>query len=248
MSRSGTTFLGNLLTLDESRSIYLHEPVKLLLREKYRELPDNKELFWDYAFNEKLKCRKLHYLVFIVIREILAKRVKSGQVFCIKPIAMYDLVSEVRETLNCHVVYIVRHPCGYIESLVRQQGRKVDEPSKKLSNELFQAWGEEWSRQHNDLLTKMKNDDEWKFIKFEDLCVNTARIMNDLYSSFDLGWSEEINLKIKEMTSTNSDDYYGVQRMSQQEINKYADTLSDSDIEAIREGTLKHMTELYENF
>ena len=106
LSRSGTTFLAEALTLRNDEAIKLHEPVKKLLRLSYqgdggRSADD--EAFWGWVFESERIPWKVHLLVCAIALEALRS---SERLLCIKPISMSDCVEETAAAIGGSVVFI----------------------------------------------------------------------------------------------------------------------------------------------
>ena len=247
MSRSGTTFLGRLLALDASRSLYIHEPVKNILRVKYEasQVEGNTEGFWPYVFSDRMRPFKLHALV-CTVAYLLWRDRHSRKSLVIKPISMIDTYEKAASILGSRVVYICRHPCGRTESFVRQAEHEENRTIDSLSE--FERLGDDWGRTHKKALTIHRAHPGWKWVVFEELCQSPVKIARELYDDLNLKWSHDVATKIEEMTTTESDDLYGTIRDAGKQIAKWQSALSSDQVEAIRRGTQVHNTNLYEGF
>lgn len=249
MSRSGTTFLGKSLALDESTALYVHEPVKLLLQNKYASVKEDKPEFWSYVFQDNKKKLKVHYLVCVVLNNIITGKIKSGGVLCIKPITMIDCMQEVSDTLKCSVVYISRHPCGYADSMKRQALAYHDHSSAGVfDNQRLESLGYGWGEKNKAILDLFSKNEHWIWVVFEDVCLNSASMFKDIYRRLRIEWTEEVEAKLLKMTNTPSDAFYGTNRKSSGEAEKWKKSLSEEEIEAVKSGSLKHKTGIYDGF
>lgn len=244
MSRSGTTFLGNVLTLDNKQSVYVHEPVKHLLSIQFQE-QNHSMPFWEYVFVEERKSIKVHFLVCSVLRYVLSRGLKTGDVLCIKPISMVDCIEETFNTLGGSILFISRHPCGRTESIIRQ--RKIENTEPPGIQELTDL-GREWGKIHHVVQQQFNRHEDWMWIYFEYLCENPHEEIRSLYEKYNLDWSDLVEEQIVNMTTTNSTDFYETNRNSKAQINKWKSALTRKQVEAIRAGTVHFKTELYKGF
>lgn len=246
LSRSGTTFLAEALTLRNPGAVKLHEPVKKLLRHLYtgpggRSADD--ERFWQWVFEPDRIAWKVHLLVCAIALEALRS---SRKLLCVKPISMSDCVEEAAAATAGSVVFISRHPCGRSDSLMRQRGLAADalRPDLKALEEM----GREWAGAHASFKRAIASHPDWVWLKFEDLCADPVPVLRATYERLGLVWSEEVAHDLTKMTSTESSDFYGTLRNSRAQIDKWEKSLTGEEVEAIRAGTRPYATGLYEGF
>ena len=234
MSRSGTTFLSTSLSLGPHTN-YLHEPVKMLMLDKHKALfKTDAPPFWDYVFFEKNIPRKVHYLVMVVLGEVLFGKTGKGEVLCIKPISMFDSVAQVSQAFPlASIVYISRSPYGYVDSLIRQAQQDLEYKERKFNHAELENVARGWKTQNDKILQLFATNPDWHWVDFEALCNEPVEYVRGLYRELDLKWDEEIQQVIDTRTSTNSDEYYGVNRDSQAQIDKWKSNLSDDQINII---------------
>lgn len=246
LSRSGTTFLAEALTLQNEDAIKLHEPVKKLLRRSYRGPADRAvdgAAFWRWVFEAERVPWKLHLLVCTIAVEALRA---SDCILCVKPISMSDCVAEAAAATGASVAYISRHPCGRSDSLMRQ--RLLDPQAPRPDVEAFEQMGREWGAAHADFTREIATHPDWVWLKFEDICVEPVAKLKQAYARLGLDWSEAVAMELTRMTSTESSEFYGTLRNSRAQIDKWKKTLSEADVEAIRRGARPFDTDLYEGF
>jgi hypothetical protein len=246
LSRSGTTFLAEALTLRNQRAVKLHEPVKKVLRYSYpgpggRSADD--ERFWRWVFEPDRIPWKVHLLVCATALEALRS---SRQLLCIKPISMSDCVEEAAAATGGSVVFISRHPCGRSDSLMRQ--RQLAANGSRPDVRAFEAMGREWAVAHASFKREITSHPDWVWLKFEDLCADPVPVLKATYERLGLVWSEGVARDLTEMTSTESSDFYGTLRNSRAQIDKWKKSLTGEEVEAIRAGTRPYATGLYEGF
>jgi len=235
MSRSGTTFLGRTLSL-RSDVNYLHEPVKALMLEKYKSLfKTDIPPFWDYVFYGENIGLKVHYLVMVVFLDIIFGKTKKNETLCIKPISMFDSVPQVSRAFPfASIVYIKRSPYGYIDSLIRQSQKDPNHKNRKFTGKALEDAVRDWKSQNDKMLQLFAENPGWHWVEFEALCKEPVETYRELYRTLDLIWDAEVQKTIISRTGTISDEYYGVNRDSQAQIDKWKINLSDDQIKIIQ--------------
>ena len=222
MSRSGTTFLSKTLSLGADAN-YLHEPVKALMRGKYKALfKADAPPFWDYVFFETNIPLKVHYLVMVVLFELLFGRTKKGDTLCIKPISMFDSVLQVSQVFpSASIVYITRSPYGYIDSLIRQSLKDPEHKGRDFSDGVLESAARDWKVQNDKMLQLFAANQDWHWVDFEAMCTGPVEYFRNLFRELGLKWDEGIEQTIYTKTSTSSTDYYGENRNSHAQIDKW---------------------------
>lgn len=246
LSRSGTTFLAEALTLRNDEAIKLHEPVKKLLRRSYAGpggRPADDEAFWNWVFEPERIPWKVHLLVCTVAAEAFRS---SNRLLCIKPISMSDCVAEAAVATGGSIVFISRHPCGRSDSLLRQRGLDADVP--RPDAEAFEDMGRQWGQAHAGLRRVFAVHPDWLWLKFEDLCAEPQLVLRDAYDRLGLDWSAEVASSLTMMTTTESSEFYGTLRNSRAQIDKWKTSLTNEEVEAIRAGARPFATDLYDGF
>ena len=246
LSRSGTTFLAEALTLRNDEAIKLHEPVKKLLRRSYKGPGGRRaddRAFWSWVFEPERIPWKVHLLVCTIALEAFRS---SKQLLCVKPISMSDCVTETAAATGGSVVFISRHPCGRSDSLMRQ--RRLDADAPRPDAGAFESMGREWGAAHVDFKRAVAKHPEWVWLKFETLCAEPLAVLKDAYRRLGLDWSAEVASELKKMTSTESSEFYGTLRNSRAQIDKWKKSLTHEEVEAVRAGARPYPTELYDGF
>lgn len=246
LSRSGTTFLAEALTLRNERAIKLHEPVKKLLRLSYqgaggRSADD--EAFWNWVFEAERIPWKVHLLVCTIAVEVFRS---SNRLVCIKPISMCDCIAQAATATGGSVIFISRHPCGRSDSLMRQ--RTLDPNAPRPDAKAFEEMGRDWGRAHADFQRAYEERPDWIWLKFEELCADPNFVLKEAYDRLGLAWSGQVERELTKMTSTESSEFYGTLRNSRAQIDKWKQSLTDKEVGAIRAGARPYATGLYDGF
>lgn len=250
MSRSGTTMLGEFLALSEN-SAYLHEPIKSLMEQHYRQQhgrnwQEYRADFWQFVFSESQKEFKLHCLTCVTLNVIL-NAPAHVETICIKPIAMVEAITEVSDRLKpAAIVYVSRHPCGRTESMMRQHRSNFPE-SPPLANSDLEALGREWGKTNSAIKQQFQSHPEWHWIFFETVANNPLAEFQVLYEKLGLSWSDCIRQMIQENMGEEG-SFYETKRDSRKQAEKWRDILTEEQVRAIQKGCLAYPTALYELF
>ncbi|MBI3772197.1 MAG: sulfotransferase [Gammaproteobacteria bacterium] len=158
------------------------------------------------------------------------------------------------------VIYEVRHPCGYISSIVRgiRQGRfargfnpaedydlfrlllasplalqrGVTEEFLKSVSELERiAW--QWCLINDFILHYVDNASNCMVVRYEDICVSPVETVRKLFDFAKLEWSTQVNDFIHHSSAGGKDQYYGVFRDPKAAMNKWTKDLTQEEIELI---------------
>jgi hypothetical protein len=246
LSRSGTTFLAEALTLENEDAVKLHEPVKKLLRFSYRGAGGRSaddEAFWSWVFESERIPWKVHLLVCAIAVEALRA---PSRLLCIKPISMSDCIAQAAAASGGSVVFISRHPCGRSDSLMRQRGLDPNAPRPDVR--AFEEMGREWGDAHASFKRAFAKHPDWVWLKFEDLCADPVSVLKETYDRLGLTWSDRVASRLTQMTTTESSEFYGTLRNSRAQIDKWKKSLTEREVEAIRTGARSYATGLYDGF
>jgi len=159
---------------------------------------------------------------------------------------------------NCRGVVILRHPCGYISSVLSGESKKKftsyvaaseDYPLyekmletsqarrygltmdgfKALSPEERLAW--RWVLFNEKALDDTADEQNIKPLKYEDMCVDPVGTAKEYFEFCGLEWSAQTERFLSQSTTKNSDSYYSVFKNPEQAANKWRKVL---DIEKIK--------------
>ena len=243
LSRSGTTMLGKFLSMDEN-SEYIHEPVKQLFRFNYN-LRKRKQHFWNFVFDPKNKKLKMHYLFSVLLFSLLNKQ--STKAICLKEISLTNVIGDIEKYLkHAQVLYISRHPCGRTESLLRQHVNKNKE--EQVSINFVGNMANDWGRDIKMAQQICSNNTNWHWLLFEELASDPVNQFKILNQQFQLPWTDEIQNWIHQLTSTKDGGFYQAQRIASRQSDKWKESLTKEQIEAIRQATIKYKTNIYTGF
>lgn len=249
MSRSGTTFLGNVLALSSDDSLYVHEPVKKVLRSVYgepRALADEHR-FWRWVDEApEAASLKLPALYAAIGLRLASPRSWSKDLICVKVVSMVEEILEASERLGAVPFFIHRHPCGRTDSLIRQ-AKKDGLPPLGLAD--ITRANDEWGWVHARLREQLSRKGlSTSLVSFEDLCAEPVRQAERLSARLGCTLGAAARDELVKMTSTASSDLYSVERVASQQTDKWRTSLSPEQVEAVRAGTLPHETGLYDGF
>lgn len=159
-----------------------------------------------------------------------------------------------------NVIHIVRHPCGYISSILRGERKKVFDGNFETSSdygvfemlektkeaihygltlEAFKsmsaierlAW--RWLLINEKAINEAKGHENYLLLKYEDLCGNPIEKTKELYQFSNLDWNSQTEQFVSKSTSTNIDQYYSVYKDPNHAAMKWKKELSDENIKTI---------------
>ncbi len=243
LSRSGTTMLGKFLSMDEN-SEYIHEPVKQLFKLKYN-LRKRKQHFWNFVSDPKNKKLMMHYFFSELFFSLVNKQ--STKVICLKEVSLTNVIGDIEKYLNhAHVIYISRHPCGRTESLLRQ--RVNENKDEQVSIRAVGNMANNWGRNIKMAQQICSNNSNWHWVLFEELASDPINQFKTLNQKFQLPWTDEIQNWIHQLTSTKDGGFYQAQRIASRQADKWKESLTKEQIEAIKQTTIKYKTNIYTGF
>ena len=161
---------------------------------------------------------------------------------------------------NLKIIHIVRHPCGYISSILRGERKKVFDGNFETSNDygVFEmlektsqaiqyglnlesfkkmlplerlAW--RWILINEKAINDANQYQDYILLKYEDLCSNPVEKTKELYKFSDLDWNSQTEHFLSKSTSTNSEQYYSVYKDPNHAAMKWKKELSSNNIETI---------------
>jgi len=246
LSRSGTTMLGRFLSLPPTCA-YIHEPDTELMKFRFgHDKLGDQASFWKFVYSEGQKAFRVHGLICVTLLATL-DAAKEVETICIKPISLTDVMPQVSAALpRADVLYICRHPAGRSDSIVRQ--RKHDQSIETTALDYFEMLGHAWGRTTSQVQALFRIHPAWQWISFEKLVSQPVAEFKQLYEKLGLTWDEAIQREIEQKTTGTDGGFYEVQRDASKQADKWRESLTAEQVEAIRRGSLPFETNLYEGF
>ena len=249
--RSGTTWLGNILCLAENTR-YVQEPFNketnadlegYKLSNMFAHAPDEHE--------DVLERQLLHYL----------KPQPTERLVLKDPIALFS-APWLQDRFGLQVVCIVRHPAGFVSSLIKWQWEfhfgyltaqpklmETFDPEIRAEVEKYAQERQEpilqacllWKLIYGWLLQQKPRRRNWIFVKYEKLANAPVGEFRKLYRKLGLKWTPEIAAKVQELSGEKnpkeSDDPGFKARSSKAMREVWMKRLSHDQIELIRSKT-----------
>ncbi len=163
---------------------------------------------------------------------------------------------------RCRGVHIVRHPCGYVNSILKgeeqarffnqiraSEGYRVFgkllatetgriygltlEQLKKLSPIQRLAW--RWVLFNEHALRETAARENCMTVRYEDLCLDPEGVTRRLFTFCGLEWNRQTAAFLHASTRRDSSAYYGVIREPQQAAFQWRERLSRDQIEEVQE-------------
>ena len=178
---------------------------------------------------------------------------------------------------NCKGVHIIRHPCGYIASVMRgeeknrfsssdstsedygmllalvqtKNARKygIDEKSLRAMSSIQRlAW--RWLLVNDKTITELKGFENYMFFRYEDLCDQPLKMSQRLFEFAGLSWSQQTEDFVSASVKSENDSYYSVFKNPQLSANSWREYLEPKQISEIEEVVAKsdRLAKLYNDF
>jgi len=160
------------------------------------------------------------------------------------------------------LVHVVRHPCGFIDSVLRGEQTKMFDSSVGLSEDpgifnhvlrtpfaqrlklTFKSWRTMdrierlayiwlcWNEQAN---LDAEGMNHYHLVYFDEMCKNSLKMSKSIFDFLGLSWNAQTEAFIATSTSTPSSAYYAVNRVSQDVPSAWKSGLSGDQIKRILE-------------
>ena len=176
----------------------------------------------------------------------------------VESLGRLGVIARVAE--DCRAVHLVRHPCGYISSVLRGERRKKFTstlPSSEDYNLLEMLMQTEQAQAQHltlDRLKKMTHVERlaWRWVlvnekalddisgaencttvKYENFCEDPEGSARRIFQFVGLDWHPQVEKFLLESTARDRNAYYSIFKDPIKSANKWRDELSASDISAI---------------
>lgn len=169
------------------------------------------------------------------------------------------------KNLNCAIIVSIRHPAAFVASL-KIKGWEFDFNNflqqRSLMNsylENFRPEIEDLSRDKYEIIDQgillwnaiystvkkyqMKYENQWLFIKHEDLSYHPLQEFEEIFDFLDLQFDEGVKNWVKETSQSNTKS--GFKRNSVENIKEWKSRLNKSEIEYIKEKTYPLWSNFY---
>src|SRR6056297_183303 len=158
---------------------------------------------------------------------------------------------------SLRILQIVRHPCGFIDSVLRgeQGGRFTKNASLTQDFGLFEiiarsevgqelglslgrlvrcssierlAWF--WTVLNTKAARELRRQPHAHAISYDALCVDSLPRMRSLFEQLGLVWQDQTEAFVEQSTQAQGTDYYSVKRQSSLACNAWRQQMSDRDV------------------
>lgn len=215
------------------------------------------------ARTQLVSFAKLYAKVFgeINVPSLLSKNGLNDAVIVWKSIESLGRLGVISKNLpDVKGVHIIRHPCGYVASVLRGEAQSrftggtptsedygmlemllETEQAKRrnLSFEYFKslvpverlAW--RWTLFNEKAIEETRESDNIKILKYEDLCAEPEKVARDLFMAMGLDWPSQTQRFLSNSTKTEKDSYYSVFKNPLKSANKWQSELSGDEVNKI---------------
>ncbi len=179
-----------------------------------------------------------------------------------KSVESLGRLAAIRSCLgNCRAIHIVRHPCGFVSSILRgesqerffshvraSEGYRVF--AKLLATETGRSYGLtmerlkgmepverlawRWVLFNEHALRESSDDPACMVLRYEDLCRDPVGVSRRMLRFAGLEWHSQTARFLRSSTAAGDDSYYGVIRDPLQAAFRWRESLSAAQIEAIQ--------------
>ena len=197
----------------------------------------------------------------IPIKRFISPKKRSRTILVWKSIESLGRLDLFRKSeAQIKIIHIVRHPCGYISSILRGERNKVFDSDfetssdygvfemlaktnealhykldldsfKKMSALERLSW--RWILINEKAINDAKDYNDYLLLKYEDLCGNPVEKTKELYSFSNLSWNTQTESFVGKSTSTNNEQYYSIYKDPNHAAMKWKTELSADEIKII---------------
>ncbi len=161
---------------------------------------------------------------------------------------------------NCYCIHLIRHPCGYVSSVLNGESKNLFssnvptsedynmfkilldsevshdfdisyEMIKKMSPIQRLTW--RWLLFNEHSLKNNLSNNNFYLVKYEDVCENPTEYTKRLFNNVNLDWSLQTEKFIHKSTNTTNNSYYSVFRNSKKISSNWRSLLSRNEIKSI---------------
>lgn len=261
--RSGSTWTGKMLSLNDGTR-YIHEPFHFAPNN-----PKNPTKYWfEYISSETDADRQevfQNYINDIVGNSAADKNgMDNGRYLLKDPLALFS-ADWLSRNFDLNVVVLIRHPAAFAASLkdglwyhdfthFKCQSLLMEQLPCTLQSNIHDLIKPQrniiehaivlWNIIHFWILKYRKQfQDQWFFVRHEDLSINPLEEFKKLYGWLGLDFKENTRNSIIETSSGQENSR--IYRDSKSNIYKWKDLLTDQEIKKVREGTKEYALHYY---
>ena len=178
-----------------------------------------------------------------------------------KSIEALGRLSVIQSALyDAKAVHIVRHPCGYIASVLRGEARKNFDDKRPSSEDYgilevllesgpaqqrgltlddmractpVQRLAWRWVLYNENAYAELNETSDYKVLFYDDFCKDPMSGAKEFFNFVELGWSAQTEAFLKRSTSNENSAYYSVYKDPLIAANKWKESLSKEDIEQV---------------
>ncbi len=226
-------------------------------------LPFHRDLLYRTSVYLSVAMGRLHRRLQLPTHDPLGGRGRGDIALVWKSIESVGRLGAISGCIDlCRGVHIIRHPCGYVSSILKgeeqarffnriraSEGYRVFE--KLLATETGRIYGLtleqlkgftpvqrlawRWVLFNEHALRETAARENCMTLRYEDLCLDPEGVARRLFAFCGLEWNRQTAAFLHASTRRDSGSYYGVVKEPQQAAFQWRERLSGEQIEAIRE-------------
>jgi hypothetical protein len=257
--RSGTSWIGE--TLGKAPGVvYYREPCNLPAAEQPDDTvwaryvpPEGRDPFFESRLGRSFRG---------LVEEhdsapfrALARRWSGPYRVVIKEVATFPSVEWVARRWNPEVLLVVRHPCAcalsvgnaaldrterarlthLLEDDRRKEGHLEPYREHLLSARTpLEVSAAIWSAKSVIVSKAHARHDDWRLVRYEDICDDPLGRFRSLYADLGLGWTQEVEAWVEESTSESSEGAFSTRRVSALQRDAWRRTMTPRQIGEVR--------------
>jgi len=180
-------------------------------------------------------------------------RLLPGYRIVVKEVAAFMAAEWLHARYKPEMLIIIRHPCAVVLSELGQGTPPEDSMREMLGQpELFEdhlnpyrsmmekastpfeILGAMWGARHRVLANNLSRHAEWQVVFYKDLCANPVAEFQRLFRHFGLLWTKAMEQYVIERSTGHTSGLYSVRRNSVQQIDKWKQSMTSADVNAVR--------------
>jgi hypothetical protein len=184
------------------------------------------------------------------------------------PIALFS-AEWLAESFDMDVVVMIRHPAGFVSSLVknsyyfpfedlqsqqmlmREYLSKFDRQIQDAPTRLIEQAILEWRIFYSVVHSYQRRHPSWLFVRYEDLAADPVTGFMNIYQKLNLDWSPALENKIVQFSSpynpVETNETMAIKRNSQELIQQWKNRLSAEEISLIKEKSVDVWSLFYQD-
>ena len=181
------------------------------------------------------------------------RRLLPGYRVVITEVASLMLLEWVYKRYNPEILFVLRHPCAIALS-ERNKSTPLERPIKEIlkqpelmkdhlgpyltimekAKKPFEIYGTLWAARNRVIADLIPKYPEWRTVFYEDLCNDPVGHFHELFSNFNLKWTEKVQKYVNQSTTEEKPGKYSTYRITKNQIGKWKKEMTRDEIDQVR--------------